>query len=172
MDLPANVDDLTLNTPAIDFDSSGAFDTGKISLPSFDFDGVPVSNETDGPKSENYLRLRRTEAGKVSFTTKAVLEPFDNCEGDFSLTIERPASGSLSVDGSMTSNFCVLPFTLSMGYDSGRSTCQFFFEADGWRVLFGRSSGGGLCAEVWTGTPLAWSGGPYLGASPPSGGAE
>jgi hypothetical protein len=119
--------------PPIAFDTGGAFDTGKISIPSFNFDGVSVSD--GGALNRNYIRLRRETDGDVLFDARAQLTFLPGCpKHRFSLSIKNT-----SVDASFRGRFCVLPEPISLDYNSS-ATCPFSGSAFGFTVYFGDSS--------------------------------
>ncbi len=129
-----SVDPLEVNLPAIDFDSAGTFDTGKLALPgSLVFDGINVEKPSGADLDKNYLRLRRDAAGKVVFNFRAQQKfeaPGISCRNDLKVTIDNGLSASYR------GNFCVLPEPISLNFN-GASACQFSGSAFGQTIFFG-----------------------------------
>ncbi|MCC5808167.1 MAG: choice-of-anchor D domain-containing protein [Opitutales bacterium] len=138
-----------VNIPAIRFNSNGSFDTGRLPLPALDFDGIAVSGPSGGSLTQNHIRLRRDSAGKATFSLKA-RQSFFGCQQRLSLSITADGAGPALVTGSMRGNFCVLPKSLSLQYNSANA-CQFSGAAFGFTVYFGSACVGvrndlsGLC---------------------------
>ncbi len=141
LDLPSlviksNADDFPGNgivVPAVSLDTSGAFDTGCIALPSFTFAGINVSS--GGNLDDNYIRLRRNTAGHVVFYTRAEIPFLPDCDpGKFSLTLATD-----TLHASYRNQFCVLPEPITINYDS-TATCPFSGSAFGFDIHFGAPS--------------------------------
>jgi photosystem II stability/assembly factor-like uncharacterized protein len=128
-----------ISIPAITIDTSGDFDTGRLPLPAFDFDGINIDGDPNGSRKRNHIRLKR-ENGKVTFKIKSQ-QSFVGCRQKLSLTLESRTSATPKVKGSMSGNFCVLPDDFSLNYSSG-SSCQFSGSAFGFTVRFGGSCAG------------------------------
>jgi hypothetical protein len=144
-----SVDPLEVNVPAVSFDTSGTFDTGKIALPSgVVFDGIDVNKPSDADLDKNYIRLKRDSAGKVVFKLRAQ-QLFEiagvlSCRNDLKVTIDN------AVSASYRGNFCVLPEPISLDFN-GSSSCQFSGSAFGQTITFGsdclgvRNDATGVC---------------------------
>jgi hypothetical protein len=123
--------------PGISLDTSGAFDTGRLTLTSFTFDHVAIFRPAAGQLANNYIQLKRDSTGKITFDTRAQLKflDIDGCTPDqFSLTID----GTI-VDASYRGYFCVLPEPIALGYNPGQ-TCPFSGDAFGFTIRFGAPS--------------------------------
>jgi len=128
-----------ISIPAITIDTSGDFDTGRLPLPAFDFDGINIDGDPNGTRKRNHIRLKR-ENGKVTFKVKSQ-QSFVGCRQKLSLTVESRTAATPKVKGSMSGNFCVLPEDFSLNYSSS-SSCQFSGSAFGFTVRFGGSCAG------------------------------
>jgi hypothetical protein len=141
--------------PGVRFDSSGAFDTGKIALPALNFDGISVSGPSDGTRDNNHIRFQRDTANRTTFTIKSE-QAFLNCNQNLALSMTSVGNGLPNVTGSMSGNFCILPEPISLRYNSGNG-CQFSGSAFGFTVSFGSNCAGvrnnatGIC--VFGGCP-------------------
>lgn len=135
----ANVDPLEVDVPAIDFDTAGIFDTGKLPLPgAIVFDGISVFKPSDARLDKNYLRLKRDATGKVVFKLRAqqLFEaPGISCRNDLKVTIDNGLSASFR------GNFCVLPEPISLGFN-GADACQFSGSLAGQTIFFGSGCAG------------------------------
>lgn len=129
--------------PGLSLDTSGAFDTGKIELPSFSLDGIALAANPSGELDDNHLRVRRDGTGTVSLEVKAE-QQFITCRQDVAFEL-RSSGGLPSISGSVRGNFCVLPEPITLRYDSS-SSCQFSGSAFGFTVQWGSS-----CARVLAG---------------------
>ncbi|MEZ5302654.1 MAG: choice-of-anchor D domain-containing protein [Verrucomicrobiales bacterium] len=120
-----------LNIPGIEFDTGGDFDTGKVSLPSFSFDGIALSKPATGVKADNFIQLSR-QSGDIRFDIAAEIVFLPGCPlHDISFGID-----GTNVNGSMRGQFCVLPHPVSLTYDSA-SNCQFESDVLGFCIKFG-----------------------------------
>jgi hypothetical protein len=145
-----NIDPLIVNVPEIDFDTSAAFDTGKIPLPTgITFDGIDVNKPSGADLDKNYVRLKRDSAGKVVFKLRAQhrfeIEGVVSCRNDLKVTIDN------SLSASYRGNFCVLPGKISLGFNGG-SSCQFSGSAFDQTIFFGTGCLG--IRNDWTGACL------------------
>ena len=145
-----NVSALNVNVPEISFDTSAAFDTGKIPLPTgVTFDGIDVNKPSGAALDKNYVRLKRDSAGKVVFKLRAQ-QLFEiagvlSCRNDLKVTIDN------SVSASFRGNFCVLPEPISLNFNGG-SSCQFSGSAFDQTIFFGAGCFG--VRNDWTGACL------------------
>jgi photosystem II stability/assembly factor-like uncharacterized protein len=146
----AGVDPLEVNVPPVNFDTSGAFDTGKLALPSgLAFDGINLTTPDDATLDDNYVRLSRDPDGRIAFVLRAQ-QKFEvpgvlSCFNDMKATLD-----SSTVSASYRGNFCVLPEPISLSFD-GNSSCQFSGSAFGNTIFFGsqclgiRNDATGVC---------------------------
>jgi len=126
--------------PGVRFDSSGAFDTGKIALPAIEFDGLDISGPSNGTRAKNYIQFQRDNTSRTTLTIKAE-QQFVTCRQNLALTMTSVNNGLPTVTGSMSGNFCILPEPVSLRFNSG-SSCQFSGSAFGFTVFFGSSCAG------------------------------
>ncbi len=142
--------DLGLNVPGICFDTSGAFDTGRILLPTgFEFDGINLNKPSGASLENNHIRLRRDADGKVAFKIRArhlfEIAGVVSCRNQLKVTIDN------NVTGSYRGNFCVLPEPISLSFDAGRA-CQFRGSGFDHTIYFGTgcigfmNNASGICA--------------------------
>jgi hypothetical protein len=128
----AEIPDGVLAIPGLDLAFDGSFDTGKLALPNWSFDGIALSAPDDGERAENHIRLRREADGDIFFDTRAEIQFLPGCPlHDFSLTVDRQA-----LDASMSGSFCVLPEPVSLQFNSA-SDCQFQGSFFGFTIKFG-----------------------------------
>ena len=114
-----------------------SFDTGKIALPTFNFDGINIVPPGGAELDQNYIQLRRDSAGNIFFDTRAQIPFLPLCPlHDFSLTIENT-----SIDASLRGNFCVFPDPISLEFNSANN-CQFQGGNDDFTIFFGSSCAG------------------------------
>jgi hypothetical protein len=162
--------------PLIDgftFDSSGDFDTGKIGLPTFWFDGVNIN--PGGALSNNHVRVLRRN-GAVSLSLRDHRSFFASSM-DLAFDINTAGSVSGSFSGDVVFDFKVGPlnlndvtlFSMDMAYESN-SDCQFEGSASAggftWGVCFG-SSCFGICTDVTIGIcPACYTTRPCIGPEP------
>ncbi|HWB01723.1 MAG TPA: choice-of-anchor D domain-containing protein [Verrucomicrobiales bacterium] len=133
----AGFPDGILTIPALEINTNGAFNTGKIPLPSWNFDGISISRPSGGDLDDNYIKLKRTDGGTISFETKAQLPFLPGCPlHSFSLTVY----GS-SVSASYRGKFCVLPEKVSIGYSHTSNGAQFSGTAFDHTLYFGVKTG-------------------------------
>ena len=144
------VDALSVNVPGIAFDTSGAFDTGRIPLPTgVSFDGINVNKPSGASLENNHIRLKRDADGKVAFKLRArhlfEIAGVVSCRNQLKVTIDN------NVSASYRGNFCVLPEPISLGFNAG-SPCQFRASGFDTTIYFGSSCIGirndttGICA--------------------------
>jgi hypothetical protein len=124
-----------ISIPAISLDTSGAFDTGRLPLPSFTFAGISISRPSGGQLADNSIRLRRDSSGNLTFDTRAQIRFLPDCDPEkFSLTLSPDA-----LHASYRSHFCVLPDPVSFSYAAG-AACPFSGSAFGFDIHFGPPS--------------------------------
>ena len=122
-----------ITIPAVSLNTSGAFDTGPVSLPAFTFAGINVPS--GGTPANNYIRLRRNASEGIVFDTRAEIPFLLNCPSDkFALTLK-----SSNVKASYRGQFCVLPEPFTLNYNADEE-CPFRGSAFGFDIQFGASS--------------------------------
>jgi hypothetical protein len=130
-----SVNALGVNVPGIKFDTSGAFDTGRIPLPTgLEFDGISLNKPSGASLENNHIRLQRDTDGKVEFKLRArhlfEIAGVVSCRNQLKVTIDN------NVSGSYRGNFCVLPEPISLSFDAGRP-CQFRGSGFDHTIYFG-----------------------------------
>ena len=131
--------------PALSFDSSVTFDTGKVPLPVLSFDGIDIARPEDGTLEGNHIRFQGGLERGIRFDIRSTLPPFFTCSPqELAFLIDNFAVG-----GSYSGNFCILPEVISIGYDpNDPEGCQFRFCGFGSHVYFGSD-----CVDIGPGCP-------------------
>jgi len=144
-------------TSGFTFDSEGDFDTGKIGLPAFTFDGITLS--AGGDSENNYVRVQR-ESGVLAVSIRDRRD-FFGAEMDLGFDFDTGGNVNGWFKGDLTFDFKVGELDLKdiplLGMEmiyGGGAVCQF--EGTGyalgftWAVCFGEDCGG-ICTDITIG---------------------
>jgi hypothetical protein len=128
--------------PGFAFNVDGAFDTGKVPIRTFSFDGIGISAPDDAELKKNYVRLKREAHGDTLFKIEARMSfpfppPLDCDTHTLRFTIDNG-----TVSGTYSGKFCLpLDDPVSLDYSSG-SSCQFQLSSGIYDFYFGSTCAG------------------------------